>query len=166
VSFITSFPTLLGDMVAIGDHEKLFLLSFFDSKLVQKLKKNFPEEFIPKKTKPLLSIENEVNRYFNRELDHFETPCVLQGTFFQNQILEKVKNIPLSETRSYSEIADEIRNPLALRAVAQAVGSNRFHILVPCHRVIGKNGSLRGYNAGIGRKEWLLNHEQLFIKLR
>jgi methylated-DNA-[protein]-cysteine S-methyltransferase len=85
----------------------------------------------------------------------------MQGTVFQQRIWEALKAIPYGTTMSYGELAQQIGQPKASRAVGLANGRNPISIIVPCHRVIGANGKLTGYGGGIERKQWLLNHERL-----
>jgi methylated-DNA-[protein]-cysteine S-methyltransferase len=86
-------------------------------------------------------------------------PLRLEGTPFQQRVWESLTEIPYGETWSYGELAKRIGNPNASRAVGLANGSNPIAILVPCHRVIGADGSLTGYGGGLDRKRWLLSHE-------
>ena len=95
--------------------------------------------------------------------DAFFQMCIDQlgysGTAFQIQIWDELKKVAYGETISYEALSHRIENPKAIRAVANANAQNKFHLLVPCHRIIGKNGSLTGYAGGIWRKQWLLDHE-------
>jgi len=90
----------------------------------------------------------------------FHVPLTWQGTDFQRMVWEQLLAIPYGETSSYGEIAEAIGRPRAARAVGMAVGQNPISIIVPCHRVIGSDGSLTGYGGGLRRKEWLLSHER------
>jgi methylated-DNA-[protein]-cysteine S-methyltransferase len=83
----------------------------------------------------------------------------MQGTDFQNTVWHQLLNVPYGKTVSYGEIAATIGKPTACRAVGAANGKNPISIIVPCHRIIGSNGSLTGYGGGLWRKEWLLKHE-------
>jgi len=85
---------------------------------------------------------------------------VTPGTDFQNSAWQRLLDIPYGETRSYKEQAVSVGNPKGVRAVASANGANRISIVVPCHRVIGSDGSLTGYGGGIWRKKWLLDFEK------
>lgn len=99
--------------------------------------------------------------YFAGELDAIEGLSVdPHGTPFQKQVWQALLEIPCGETRSYGDIARRIGNPAAVRAVGLANGKNPIGIVIPCHRVIGANGTLTGYGGGIERKRWLLAHEQ------
>jgi len=101
----------------------------------------------------------EIEAYFKGQLTNFTFPS-LNGTHFQCQVWSELAHIPYSETNTYSEIAHTIQKEKAVRAVGTAIGKNNFAIVIPCHRVIGKNGALTGYAWGTWRKEWLLTHEK------
>ena len=103
---------------------------------------------------------NQLNNYFNAINSKFDVPLKFQGTLFQQLVWNEILNIPYGQTISYSQLAQAIRKPQAVRAVAQACKSNSFAVIVPCHRIIAANGSLGGYNAGTERKAWLLDHEK------
>ena len=102
---------------------------------------------------------DQLSAYFNGTLQNFNIPMSYSGTLFQIQIWDELKNVAYGETASYEELSNRINNPKAIRAVANANAQNKFHLLVPCHRIIGKNGSLTGYAGGLWRKQWLLDHE-------
>ena len=93
-------------------------------------------------------------------LPFFSTPLFLTGTLFQNHVWQELQKIPFGKTCAYSDIASSISKPTAFRSVAQANGANQHCIIIPCHRVVNKDGSLGGYSSGIIRKEWLLQHEK------
>jgi methylated-DNA-[protein]-cysteine S-methyltransferase len=99
--------------------------------------------------------------YFNGEIHAIDgIPTATAGTVFQREVWRALREIPAAETISYGELARRIGRPRAVRAVGLANGSNPVGIVVPCHRVIGANGSLTGYGGGLHRKEWLLAHER------
>ncbi len=102
----------------------------------------------------------ELTEYFNGERRDFTVPLQLRGTPFQAAVWESLRRIPYGETWSYGQQARSIGRPRAVRAVAQANGANRISLIVPCHRVIGADGSLTGYGAGVWRKEKLLELER------
>jgi methylated-DNA-[protein]-cysteine S-methyltransferase len=102
-----------------------------------------------------------IRAYFDGDLTAIAAlPVEADGTAFQRSVWRALRLIPCGETRSYGEIARQIGNPAAVRAVGLANGANPIGIVVPCHRVIGANGTLTGYGGGIERKRWLLAHEQ------
>ncbi|WP_369147435.1 methylated-DNA--[protein]-cysteine S-methyltransferase [Streptomyces sp. R44] len=101
----------------------------------------------------------QLDAYFAGELTEFELPLNLVGTPFQLRVWEQLLRIPYGETRTYGELAEELGNPGASRAVGLANGKNPVGIIVPCHRVIGAGGSLTGYGGGLDRKQRLLAFE-------
>lgn len=109
---------------------------------------------------PLQQAMDELRRYFAGERVQFACSLDLHGTPFQIAVWEELFSIPYGEIRSYGEIAQAIGRPSAVRAVGAANGANPVAIIVPCHRVIGSNGSLTGYGGGLQTKEWLLGLEQ------
>ncbi|MDP2647253.1 MAG: methylated-DNA--[protein]-cysteine S-methyltransferase [Desulfobacterales bacterium] len=104
----------------------------------------------------LLEIKNQLEAYFAGHLRQFNTPLDLRGTSFQRDVWTLLCAIPWGETRSYFQVAEGIGRPRASRAVGGAVGKNPVSIVVPCHRVVGSNGTLTGYADGIERKKALL----------
>jgi methylated-DNA-[protein]-cysteine S-methyltransferase len=99
-------------------------------------------------------------QYFAGGLTQFDLPLAATGTAFQQQVWQALRQLPFGQTCSYAAIARKIANPKAVRAVGAANGKNPIAIVVPCHRVIGANGSLTGYAGGLDNKAWLLRHEQ------
>jgi methylated-DNA-[protein]-cysteine S-methyltransferase len=107
------------------------------------------------------SIREPLERYFAGELDALASiPVATGGTSFQREVWAALRSIPAGETLSYGALAAAIGRPAAVRAVGHANGSNPIGVVVPCHRVIGKDASLTGYAGGIERKRWLLGHER------
>jgi len=110
---------------------------------------------------PLLQqCQLQLQQYFAGERQQFDLPLAATGTGFQQQVWQALCQIDYGQTCSYSAIAARLNNPKAVRAVGAANGRNPLSIVVPCHRVIGANGSLTGYAGGLDRKRWLLAHEQ------
>jgi methylated-DNA-[protein]-cysteine S-methyltransferase len=107
----------------------------------------------------LAPIVEQLQAYFSGELTVFELQLDLRGTRFQQRVWAELQEIPYGETISYGELARRVGNPKASRAVGLANGRNPVAIVVPCHRVIGADGSLTGYGGGLERKVWLLEHE-------
>lgn len=103
---------------------------------------------------------DQLSAYFAGELRHFELRLEFDGTPFQRSVWGALRTIPYGETRTYGEIARQIGNPTASRAVGLANGHNPIAVIVPCHRVIGANGSLTGFGGGLERKRALLELEQ------
>lgn len=104
----------------------------------------------------LLRAKDELNRYFSGSLKTFTVPLERHGTPFQTTVWDALCTIPYGRTVSYAELACQIGRPTAVRAVARAIGSNPLGIIVPCHRVIGSNGSLTGFAGGLKAKAALL----------
>jgi methylated-DNA-[protein]-cysteine S-methyltransferase len=101
----------------------------------------------------------QLNEYFERKRTDFDLPIAPRGTTFQQSVWSLLRSIPYGETRSYGQLADLLGNRLAIRAVGLANGRNPISIIVPCHRVVGSNGSLTGYAGGLERKRALLDLE-------
>jgi len=146
--------TPLGPMLALADEESLYRLEFLD-----------PSEEVPlpersERSKPLVSIERELDLYFEGKIKEFKTPLSLVGTPFQKRVWEELQKIPYGKTQSYVETAKAIGRPSAFRAVARANGTNKMAIVIPCHRVIYADGTLGGYSSGIEKKKQLLQLEQ------
>jgi O-6-methylguanine DNA methyltransferase len=108
---------------------------------------------------PLRQAMEQLHRYFAGERVQFSCPLDLRGTPFQVAVWEELYRIPYGQTRSYAQIAETIGHPKAVRAVGAANGANPVAVIVPCHRVIGSNGTLTGYGGGLPMKHWLLNLE-------
>lgn len=104
--------------------------------------------------------KDQLNAYFSGELTEFTLELHLHGTPFQRTVWDQLRRIPYGETRSYGELADALGSPGASRAVGLANGKNPIGIIVPCHRVVGADGSLTGYGGGLPRKRRLLDFEQ------
>jgi methylated-DNA-[protein]-cysteine S-methyltransferase len=110
---------------------------------------------------PLAAAVRQLGEYFGGTRREFDLPLRSQGTAFQTRVWRELVEIPYGQTWSYGELAKRIDNPSASRAVGLANGRNPISIVVPCHRVIGADGSLTGYGGGLERKRWLLAHEGL-----
>jgi methylated-DNA-[protein]-cysteine S-methyltransferase len=101
----------------------------------------------------------QLKEYFEGNRTDFQFKINPNGTDFQKKVWEELLNIPFGKTASYQEVTNNLGDPKAIRAVANANGKNPLWIVVPCHRVIGSDGSLTGYAGGLWRKKWLLDHE-------
>jgi methylated-DNA-[protein]-cysteine S-methyltransferase len=108
---------------------------------------------------PFDHVREQLDAYFAGELEAFDVPMALHGTDFQKRVWDELTRIPFGETISYSELARRLGDLKLVRAVGTANGRNPISIIIPCHRVIGADGSLVGYGGGLERKEWLLEHE-------
>lgn len=161
--FKQNIETPLGTLVACATEENLCLLQFSDSKKLDAILKNISKhlqmEIVEKEIRLLKKLEIQLQEYFNGERKVFNIPIHLIGTDFQKSVWKVLQDIPYGETISYQKQSTLLHNPKAVRAVANANGQNKIAILIPCHRVIGNNGSLTGYAAGIWRKQKLLELE-------
>jgi methylated-DNA-[protein]-cysteine S-methyltransferase len=111
-------------------------------------------------------IRRALDEYFAGRLDALdEIACQADGTPFQQAVWQALRSIPAGRTLSYGALAQNLGNPKAVRAVGLANGANPIPIVIPCHRVIGSDGSLTGYGGGLERKRWLLAHEGRFSPL-
>jgi len=119
--------------------------------------KTFTEE---KVTSLIKETTEQLNEYFSRGRKHFTVPFTVGGSELQKKVCDALMKIPYGETRTYGDIAESIGNPKAIRAVATAIGKNPVSLIIPCHRVIGTDGKMRGYAGGIPFKEYLLELER------
>jgi len=125
-------------------------------------KNNPPKGFEKQETPLLKKTSKQLEEYFTGKRKVFDLPLALYGTTFRIKVWETLQTIPYGETRSYGEIAAMISNPLASRAVGMANHVNQLSIIIPCHRVIGHNGSLTGYAGGLELKRKLLELEKKY----
>ncbi len=109
-------------------------------------------------------VTKQLESYFQGKLKNFDVNIELNGTFFQNRVWKELQSIPYGKFISYSELAIKLGNESHTRAVATCNARNKILIIIPCHRVIGKDGKLTGYSGGLDRKRWLLNHELHYKK--
>lgn len=160
---ITRILTPLGPMLAGATDEGICLLEFVDRRMLetqlQKLRKLFCAELVPGTNDHFDALQKQVEEYFAGTRKEFTLPLLLPGTPFQKKVWDILQTIPYGTTRSYQEQAELMGQSKAIRAVAKANGDNRISIIIPCHRVIGKDGKLTGYGGGLWRKKYLLEHE-------
>jgi len=114
------------------------------------------DDFVPEM---LLACRSQLDEYFGGKRRIFDLKLEPRGTAFQERVWHELLRIPYGETRSYKDIAIDVGNSQAVRAVGMANGRNPISIIIPCHRVIGIKGGLVGYGGGLWRKQWLLDHE-------
>jgi len=160
---ITRISTPLGPMLAGATDQGICLLEFVDRRMLEtqlkRLNTLLQARSVPGTHPHFERLNNQLKEYFAGTRKRFELPLVLPGTPFQQSVWEELRRIPYGKTRSYQEQAEHLGNPKAVRAMAKANGDNRIGIIIPCHRVIGKNGKLVGYGGGLWRKQYLLDHE-------
>jgi len=155
--FIKFIDSPLGKMVAKADENAVFELDFAE---------RFNEDLVEKPNEILLQLETEIEEYFSEKRKDFSVPVHLQGTDFQKKAWKILQEIPYGKTISYAEQATLVGNKKAVRAVAGANSKNKIVLLVPCHRVIGSNGTLTGFTSGLWRKEKLIELESKQKKFR
>jgi AraC family transcriptional regulator, regulatory protein of adaptative response / methylated-DNA-[protein]-cysteine methyltransferase len=162
--FARWLDTPLGPMLALANEEGLCLLEFVDRRMLetqlQRVRRRFGCAIVPGENAHLRRIANELQQYFEGNLRRFTVPLAMQGTPFQMKVWQRLMAIPYGETLSYAEMARDIGERNAQRAVGRANGDNRLAIIIPCHRVIRSDGTLCGYGGGLWRKQWLLERER------
>ena len=126
----------------------------------KELSKYLDAVILPGDNKYFGVLKKEINEYFEGKRKSFTVPLDAPGTEFQKGVWEELKKIPYGQTISYKTQAERLKNPKGVRAVANANGHNRISIIIPCHRVIGEDGTLTGYGGGLWRKKWLLDFEK------
>ena len=155
--------TPIGAMLAVSDREGLHLLEFVDRRALpgelRRLAAQHPGGIGVGRFGPTDQVAAELADYFAGRSARFDTPLKLAGTPFSRTVWQALREIPAGETRSYAALAVAIGRPTAMRAVARANGANQLAIVVPCHRVIGADGSLTGYGGGLWRKQNLIDIE-------
>ncbi len=139
----------IGFLEIKGDVLGLQSICYMDSEVIT-------SEAIPE---VLLSAVTQLNEYFNKTRTHFQLKLNPDGTDFQKKVWRQLETIPFGKTGSYQGLAYNLGDPKVIRAAASANGKNPIAIVIPCHRVIGSDGSLTGYAGGLHRKKWLLEHE-------
>lgn len=139
----------LGFVLIEGNEDGISKISVTSDETI--LSKSIPELFN--------DVVVQLKEYFEGNRTDFQFKINPNGTDFQKKVWEELLNIPFGKTASYQEITNKLGDPKAIRAVANANGKNPLWIVVPCHRVIGSDGSLTGYAGGLWRKKWLLEHE-------
>lgn len=158
--------TPLGAMIALGDATHLHLLEFADRKALPAELRRMHQVFKGRigfgRQPPLDRLEAELDAYFSGRSARFSVPLAFHGSDFTKAVWHALVGIPAGEIRSYSEIATDIGRPSAVRAVARANGANQIALLVPCHRVLGADGSLTGYGGGLWRKQKLIEIERQY----
>lgn len=161
---IDRFETPIGEMLIVADHEgNLRAAGWTNHEMGMRrlLGRHYGEGgFTLKPTRNPHGLTQALKSYFDGDLSAIDALRVqTAGTLFQREVWRALRKIPCGTTVSYAHLAKEIGRPAAVRAVGLANGSNPIGVVVPCHRVIGADGSLTGYGGGIERKRWLLDHE-------
>lgn len=161
---LTEISTPLGLMLAGATSKGVCLLEFINRIRLEKefidLQKLMNAVILPGRNQYLNLLEKELCEYFEGKRKMFSVALHTPGNEFSQSVWEILQRIPYGKTISYKEQAEMMNNPKAIRAIASTNGRNRLAIIIPCHRVIGSNGSMTGYAAGIEKKKWLLRFER------
>lgn len=163
VILIHRFTTPLGPMFVCATERGICLLEFVDRRMLETefsdLQRLLKARIMAGENRHTRQMEAEMGEYFAGTRQQFEVTLDMPGSEFQRAVWEALQTVPFGETSHYQALAKQIDKPAAVRAVAGANGANRVAIVIPCHRIIGKDGSLTGYGGGIARKAWLIAHE-------
>jgi AraC family transcriptional regulator, regulatory protein of adaptative response / methylated-DNA-[protein]-cysteine methyltransferase len=166
---LTRLETPLGEMVAVTDDVSLHLFEFHDRTALptemRRIESRAGGPVVEGATPVSAALAGELAEYFAGTRTTFSMRIVQRGSAFSSAVWAALCEIPCGETRSYGELASRLGRPSAVRAVARANGANQVAILVPCHRVIGADGTLVGYGGKLWRKQWLLDHERKTARL-
>lgn len=165
VILINRFTTPLGPMFVCATENGICLLEFVDRRMLETefkdLQRLLNAKIITGENEHIVKTKKEIEEYFSGERKEFSVEIDAPGTDFQKLAWEGLITITYGETSTYTKQALKIDRATAIRAVASANGYNRISIIVPCHRVLTKDGKMGGYGGGIERKKWLLNHEHM-----
>lgn len=163
IILINRLMTPLGPMFVCASDRGICLLEYTDRKMLETefrdIQQKLNAELLIGENKHIKQLKRELKAYFEGTLKVFEVPLDMPGTDFQNEVWEALRKVPFGTTATYAQQAQKLNRPKAVRAVGRANGQNRISIVVPCHRIIGKNGNLTGYGGGIERKKWLIEFE-------
>ncbi len=162
----TKINTPLGEMIAAATDEGICLLEFTEGKSLatdyESLAAIFNTQVKRGSNTHIRNLKKQLKEYFRGKRKDFALPLEIRGTEFQEEAWKELMKIPFGATSTYLKQAEAINKPGALRAVGHANASNRIAIIIPCHRVIGSDGTLIGYGGGLNKKKWLLEHEKKY----
>jgi AraC family transcriptional regulator of adaptative response/methylated-DNA-[protein]-cysteine methyltransferase len=168
VILMDRFDTPIGTMFAAATDDGLCLLEFSDRRMLEReledLQRRLRGRIIYGRNRHIDSAESQFEEYFAGTRRDFDVPLDAPGSDFQKLVWDGLRRLPYGSTVSYAELARRIGRPSSVRAVGNANGYNRLAIIIPCHRVIGADGTLTGYGGGLDRKKWLLEHESTAIR--
>jgi len=163
IILMTRLDTPIGPMFCCSTERGICLLEFTDRRMLESefedLQRRLDAIIVAGTNAHIKLLQKELAQYFDGSLTSFTVALDTPTTPFRQQVWDKLVEIPFGNTASYKDQAIKLGNPKAVRAVANANGHNRVAIVIPCHRIIGSDGSLTGYAGGLDRKEWLLTHE-------
>lgn len=164
---IHRFTTPIGPMFVCASERGVCLLEFVDRRMLETefsdLQRLLNARIIAGQNEHIRQAENEIAEYFAGKRLRFTLALDTPGSEFQRRVWQALAEIPCGESTHYQALAETLNKPTAARAVAAANGANRIAIVIPCHRVIGKDGSMTGYGGGVARKRWLLEHEKKIV---
>jgi len=161
--YLKYLKTAVGELILGSYENKLCLCDWRYRKMREavdsRIQKELKAEYIEGETEIMLKAEKQLQEYLAGERQNFDIPLLLVGTEFQKQVWQKLQQIPFGKTKTYLQLARELNNEKAVRAVATANGANAISIIIPCHRIIGSTGKLVGYAGGLETKRKLLELE-------
>lgn len=164
VIMLHRFTTPLGPMFVCATEQGVCLLEFTDRRMLETefrdLQRLLKARIMAGENRHTRQAEKEIGEYFSGMRQQFEIQLDTPGSEFQRGVWQELQAIPYGQTACYQALAGQLENPGAVRAVAAANGANRVAIVIPCHRIIGKDGAMTGYGGGVARKAWLIEHEQ------
>lgn len=164
VIMIHRFTTPIGPMFVCATARGVCLLEFVDRRMLETefsdLQRLLKANIIAGENIHTRQAQEEIGEYFAGRRQQFSLSLDLPGSEFQQAVWEGLRAVPYGQTSHYQALAEQINRPGAVRAVAAANGANRVAIVIPCHRIIGKDGAMTGYGGGLARKEWLIAHEK------
>lgn len=162
---VDRFATPIGAMYAVTDDAgrlRAFAWADYEARGIEQLRQQYGPHVVIASGHAPAAVRKEIDDYFAGDLRAIDRiDCATNGTPFQQQVWNALRSIPVGTTLSYGALAVRIGNATAVRAVGLANGANPIAVVVPCHRVIGTDGSLTGYGGGLDRKRWLLAHERV-----
>ncbi len=160
---ITYYKTKIGELILGSYGNRLCLLDFRYRKMRttvdNRIKKHLKADFITQEDEIIIETKKQIDEYLQGERKVFSIPFLTLGSDFQKQVWTTLLEVNYGETATYLDIAKQINNPKAVRAVASANGANAIALIIPCHRIIQSNGELGGYGGGLSVKKRLLNLE-------
>ena len=161
---IQYYKTKIGELILGSFEDKLCLLDFryrrMRNTVDKRIKDGLNADFIEQENSVLKETKNQIDEYLIGNRKEFSVPILMVGSDFQKQVWQELMNVKYGETASYLDLAKNIENEKAVRAVASANGANSIGLIIPCHRIIGSNGKLVGYGGGLAVKKRLLNLEK------
>ena len=163
---INYFKTHFGELILGSFNNQLCLADWryrnMRTSIDQRIQNGLNAVYVEESSTVIEETKLQISQYFEGKRTFFDIPLLFVGTDFQKNVWNELIKIPFGKTASYLELSKQLENGKAIRAVANANGKNPLWIIVPCHRVIGTDGSLTGYAGGLQRKQWLLEHESPF----